>query len=146
MTLSFTQMLNAIDTNSLLLFDEPENHLHPNGQNTLFKCLDFILNKFDSFSVISTHSPIFIQNIPGANVYKIQMADNLRSVAHLSIESFGQHFTKLTEEIFGFSENNLFYVEKLEELTAQREVLGPEYDELMQIDSAGVRYNLNSLQ
>lgn len=145
MTLSFTQIINVIDFNSLLMFDEPENHLHPNGQNTLFKCLDFILNKFDSFSIISTHSPIFIQNIPQKNVYKIQSVNGVRNVANLQIESFGQHFSKLTEEIFGFSENNLFYVEKLKEISKEQETLGDEYQEVFQIDTAGVKYNLNNL-
>ena len=145
MTLSFTQIISTIDTNSLLLFDEPENHLHPNGQNTLFKCLDFILNKFDSFAVISTHSPIFIQNIPRTNVFKIQSANDIRTVSNLQIESFGQHFSKLTEEIFGFSENNLFYVEKLKELNIEKDELGSEFNEIFQIETAGVKYNLNNL-
>lgn len=145
MTLSFTQIINTIDSNSLLLFDEPENHLHPNGQNTLFKCLDFILKEFDSFAVLSTHSPIFIQNIPQKNVFKIQSVNGVRNVSNLQIESFGQHFSKLTEEIFGFSENNLFYVEKLKELTAEKEQLGTEFEEIFQIDTAGVRYNLNNI-
>jgi len=146
MTLSFTQIINTVDTNSLLLFDEPENHLHPNGQNTLFKCLDFILKEFDSFAVLSTHSPIFIQNIPQKNVFKIQSVNGIRSVSNLQIESFGQHFSKLTEEIFGFSENNLFYVEKIKELNSEKEQLGNEFDEILQIDTAGVKYNLNNLQ
>lgn len=145
MTLSFTQIINVIDFNSLLMFDEPENHLHPNGQNTLFKCLDFILNKFDSFSILSTHSPIFIQNIPQINVYKLQSVNGIRNVTNLQIESFGQHFSKLTEEIFGFSENNLFYVEKLMEISKQKENLGDEFQEIYQIDTAGVKFNLNNL-
>ena len=145
MTLSFTQIINVIDTNSLLLFDEPENHLHPNGQNTLFKCLDFVLNKFDSFSILSTHSPIFIQNIPQKNVFKIQSIDGVRTISTLPIESFGQHFSRLTEEIFGFSENNLFYVEKLLELNSKKEQLGEEFNEVFQIETAGVQYNLNNI-
>ncbi|WP_299123126.1 AAA family ATPase [uncultured Tenacibaculum sp.] len=144
MTLSFTQIINSIDTNSLLLFDEPENHLHPNGQNTLFKALDYILNTFDSFSVISTHSPIFIQNIPQKNVFKINSVSGVRSVTNLNIETFGQHFSKLTEVIFGFSENNLFYVEKLKSIVEEKEELGIEYDEIQDIKTAGVEYNLSN--
>lgn len=146
MTLSFTQIINNIDINSLLLFDEPENHLHPNGQNTLFKCLDFILEEFDSFSVISTHSPIFIQNIPQKNVFKINSTNGIRSINNLNIESFGQHFSKLTEEIFGFSENNLFYVEKLKEIIEKKENLGDEFKEIYEIETSGVKYNLTNLE
>jgi predicted ATPase len=146
MTLSFTQIINSIDTNSLLLFDEPENHLHPNGQNTLFKSLDFILNEFDSFSIISTHSPIFIQNIPRKNVFKINSINGVRNITNLNIESFGQHFSKLTEEIFGFSENNLFYVEKLKSIVENKETLGDEYDEVQNFETVGVQYNLTNFE
>ncbi|WP_281612917.1 AAA family ATPase [Flammeovirga sp. SubArs3] len=146
MTLSFTQIIDSINTNSLLLFDEPENHLHPNGQNTLFKALDYILNVFDSFSIISTHSPIFIQNIPQKNVFKINSVNGVRSVRNLKIESFGQHFSKLTEEIFGFTENNLFYIEKIKSLVESKDALGDEYNRLLQFETAGVKYNLTNFE
>lgn len=146
MTMSFTQIIDVIDKNSVLLFDEPETHLHPNGQNTLFKCLDYILNKFDSFAILSTHSPIFIQNIPSANVIKMSSVSGNRLLQELSMESFGQHFSKLTEEIFGFSENNLYYVEKLKSIHDFKQELGDEYNDLSSIDSVGARFNLKNFE
>lgn len=153
MTLSFTQIISNIKKNSLLLFDEPENHLHPNGQNTLFKCLDFLLNKYDSFSIISTHSPIFIQNIPTKNVFKLFSVNGVRKIANLDIETFGQHFSRLTEEIFGFSENNLFYIEKLEEIVdnyndeqnSEENKATDIINDLYNINSPGVKYNLDNI-
>ncbi|MFM7859410.1 MAG: AAA family ATPase [Flammeovirgaceae bacterium] len=142
MTMSFTQIIDVIDKNSVLLFDEPETHLHPNGQNTLFKCLDYILNKFDSFAILSTHSPIFIQNIPSANVIKMTSVSGTRTLQPIPMESFGQHFSKLTEEIFGFSENNLYYVEKLKQIHLIKNQLGEEFNDISQIDSAGAKFNL----
>lgn len=146
MTMSFTQIIDFIDKNSVLLFDEPETHLHPNGQNTLFKCLDYILNKFDSYAILSTHSPIFIQNIPSDNVLKMNSVGGVRVSQKLSIESFGQHFSKLTEEIFGFSENNLYYVEKLKNIYNSKDDLGDEYNDINTIDSVGARYNLRNFE
>lgn len=154
MTLSFTQIISNIKKNSLLLFDEPENHLHPNGQNTLFKCLDFLLNEYDSFSIISTHSPIFIQNIPTKNVFKLVSIDSVRKINNLSIETFGQHFSSLTEEIFGFSENNLFYIEKLKEIidSNKDKPINEESDEMTDIlnelynlNTSGVKFNLDNI-
>lgn len=146
MTMSFTQIIDVIDQNSVLLFDEPETHLHPNGQNTLFKCLDYILNKFDSFAILSTHSPIFIQNIPSANVIKMSSVSGTRLLNELSMESFGQHFSKLTEEIFGFSENNLYYVEKLKSIHDSKKELGDEFNDINSIDSSGARFNLKNFE
>ncbi|QRA41254.1 AAA family ATPase [Chryseobacterium cucumeris] len=155
MTLSFTQIIATITENSLLLFDEPENHLHPNGQNTLFKCLDYILTKFDSFSIISTHSPIFIQNIPRQNVFKITSTNGIRNISNLNIETFGQHFSRLTEEIFGFSENNLFYIEKIKKIVSTEQLnesSNIEDDsktemilELSEMQSPGVKFNLENI-
>lgn len=146
MTMSFTQIIDVIENNSVLLFDEPETHLHPNGQNTLFKCLDYILNEFDSFAILSTHSPIFIQNIPSDNVIKMTSVSGNRMLQNLPMETFGQHFSKLTEEIFGFSENNLFYVEKLKSIFKAKEELGNEYSDIYKLDSTGARYNLNNIE
>lgn len=146
MTMSFTQIIDVIESNSVLLFDEPETHLHPNGQNTLFKCLDYILNQTDSFAILSTHSPIFIQNIPCENVIKMTSVSGIRMLNNLPMETFGQHFSKLTEEIFGFSENNLYYVEKLKSIFNSKNQLGDEYNDIYKIDTSGARYNLNNLE
>ena len=144
--MSFTQIISVIEINSVLLFDEPETHLHPNGQNTLFKCLDFILQEYDSFGILSTHSPIFIQNIPSENVKKLNLVGGARLMQELSMESFGQHFSKLTEEIFGFSENNLYYVEKLRQIYNSKEELGNEFDDINLLESVGARYNLKNFE
>jgi len=108
-------------------------------------CLN-VLNQFDSFTILSTHSPIFIQNIPSANVIKMNSVGGVRQLQELSMESFGQHFSKLTEEIFGFSENNLYYVEKLKAIYNAKDELGDEYNDLNSIDSVGARFNLKNFE
>lgn len=48
----FSEVLAHIEENSLLLFDEPETHLHPNILFKLIKMLDQILCDYDSYIII----------------------------------------------------------------------------------------------
>lgn len=59
-----TALLAWIEPNSIVLFDEPETHLHPNAVASLFNVLTSTLEKHDSFAIIATHSPIVLQEIP----------------------------------------------------------------------------------
>src|SRR5207253_92326 len=59
-----TALLAWIQRDSLILFDEPETHLHPNAVASLFLVLSEILTEYESFAVVATHSPVVIQEIP----------------------------------------------------------------------------------
>jgi predicted ATPase len=54
--------INAINENKPLLWDEPENHLHPAWQIKFAEML-VLLSKSGIPIVVSTHSPYFIQSI-----------------------------------------------------------------------------------
>ena len=49
-----------IDKNTLIIFDEPENHLHPNWQLKLAKILVELANS-GVFVIVSSHSPYLIE-------------------------------------------------------------------------------------
>jgi predicted ATP-dependent endonuclease of OLD family len=51
-----------------LLFDEPETHLHPSIIFKLINTLNKLLDDYDSYLIIATHSPIVIQQIPSKKV------------------------------------------------------------------------------
>ncbi|USN56073.1 MAG: AAA family ATPase [Candidatus Peribacteria bacterium] len=73
--------------NSLLLFDEPETHLHPNMIFRLMKVLNKILETYDSYAIIATHSAIVIQQIPSKHVMVLKNEDEELSVSRLPFES-----------------------------------------------------------
>ena len=58
---SFARVLAYIDENCLILFDEPENHLHPPLLSFMLAEFRNLLHKFRSVMFISTHSPIILQ-------------------------------------------------------------------------------------
>lgn len=96
----FTNVIANINKQSLLLIDEPEVHLHPNAISNFTRMLDKILIQFDSYAIISTHSPIIIQEIPSKYIRILKKEGAVPIVYNLNIESFGENLSTITNEIF----------------------------------------------
>lgn len=96
-----TEILANIRYDSLIIFDEPETHLHPNAISQLINSIHLLVKKFQSYCIIATHSPIIVQGILSKNVYVIRNENNVLSAKHPSIETFGENLTKITDDIFG---------------------------------------------
>ena len=95
-----TALLAWIQPNSLILFDEPETHLHPNAVASLFLVLSDILNEFDSYAVVATHSPVVIQEIPSKHVLVFERENNVTIAKSMHLESFGESVAELTRHVF----------------------------------------------
>lgn len=96
----FTEIIAEIKENSILLFDEPEMHLHPNAVANFIRMLEDILFRFDSYAIIATHSPIILQEIPGRYVNIFDRQGNIPMIYKLGTESFGENVDVLTEIVF----------------------------------------------
>lgn len=95
-----TALLAWIQPNTLVLFDEPETHLHPNAVASLFVVLTEILREYDSYAVVATHSPVVIQEIPAKRVIVFRRLGNITLGEPLPLESFGESVTELTRHVF----------------------------------------------
>jgi ABC-type cobalamin/Fe3+-siderophores transport system ATPase subunit len=112
-----TALMSWIQPNSLVLFDEPETHLHPNAVASLFLVLSQVLKEFDSYAVVATHSPVVIQEIPAKRVLVFQRDGNVTTAELLRVESFGESVTELTRHVFETSEVESLYRRTLRDLT-----------------------------
>lgn len=56
----------SIEEKALILFDEPENSMHPSWQLKISKTINKIIEDFkkETTSVIATHSPLVVSSIP----------------------------------------------------------------------------------
>jgi ABC-type branched-subunit amino acid transport system ATPase component len=117
-----TALMAWIQPNSLVLFDEPETHLHPNAVASLFLVLSQVLEEFDSYAVIATHSPVVIQEIPAKRVLVFQREGNVTTAEPLRVESFGQSVTELTRQVFETSEVESLYRRTLRDLAEKETV------------------------
>jgi len=95
-----TDVLVNIQPESLILFDEPEIHLHPNLISSLMRSLYKLLEEFNSYAVIATHSPLIIQEIPSLYIRVLDREGTTPIVRNLGIESFGENLTTITVDVF----------------------------------------------
>ena len=135
-----TEVIAHIRLNSLILFDEPETHLHPNAISQLMNTIFELTQKFESFCIIGTHSPIVVQEIPSRNVIVIERNESIAMVRHLEQESFGENLTVITEEVFGRRDVDKFYTLLLKDMISK----GKSFDDIVShIESDEVPISLN---
>ncbi len=109
----FTEILSKIEQWSLIVFDEPETHLHPGLIFKLINTLNRLLVDYDSYLIIATHSPIVIQQIPSKFVLILRQW----YVSKLPIESFWENFSTITREVFkNYEEKDIAYKELFKDL------------------------------
>lgn len=95
-----TDVFVNIQPESLILFDEPEIHLHPNLVSSLMRALYKLLEEFNSYAVIATHSPLIVQEIPSNFIKVLDREGTIPRVRNLGIESFGENLTTITVDVF----------------------------------------------
>jgi predicted ATPase len=98
---TLSEVLSHIRYDSLILFDEPETHLHPNAISSLLNTLFDLVKEFQSFCIIATHSPLIIREIQSRNIFIMEREDDSAYLRKLERESFGENLTVITQEIFG---------------------------------------------
>ena len=118
---SITKMVNCISVNSLILIDEPENHLHPPLLSSFIHALAYLLSSQNSVAIISTHSPVVLQEVPKKCVYKLTRAGYEFTAKHPSIEPFGENVGILTHEVFELEVTNTGFYSLLEKLASDSE-------------------------
>lgn len=136
----FCNIVSHIRYDSLLLFDEPETHLHPNAVTSLMNAIYELLEEYQSYGIICTHSPLIIREFLSRNVYVMERKNNYPLLKKIGLESFGENLTVLTEEIFGNKEVSKFYKNNINKLVEK----GYGYDEIVSLlETTGVPLSLN---
>lgn len=89
-----------IKKNSLILIDEPENTLHPNFEVGFIQILQKILNYYNSFAIIATHSSIITREIPKDYVNIIIENNDDIDIQKPLMKTFGANIGDITNYIF----------------------------------------------
>lgn len=104
---------------SLVLFDEPETHLHPPLLAALMNAIRAILHNDESFCVVATHSPVVVQESMAEDVKVIKREGSVTSVLGLSSETFGENIGLITAEVFGLNSETTDYHRVLDKLVTK---------------------------
>lgn len=99
-----TGIIANINDESLVIFDEPEMHLHPNAIANLIRLLHALLDEYNSFAILATHSPIILQEVPSKFVRVLEREGNITTTRNLELESFGENLSTLTADVFDTNE------------------------------------------
>jgi len=94
---------------SLILFDEPETHLHPPLMAALMHSVRLVLSEQNAFCVVATHSPVLLQETLSQHVrYIRRVADNLE-IRTPDLETFGENVGAITYNSFGLTASSTDY-------------------------------------
>jgi predicted ATPase len=99
--LTVTKLVARVDEKTLVLFDEPESHLHPPLLSALIRSLSRLLSSRNAIAIVATHSPVVLQEIPRSCVWKITRSGLASECQRPEIETFGENVGLLTREVFG---------------------------------------------
>lgn len=128
-----SEIVANIRLDSLLLFDEPETHLHPNAISQLMNGIAELISEFESYCIIATHSPIIIQEMFSRDVLIISREENVPSVKKIGVESFGENLSVITEEVFGNRSIPKFYESTIRRLVERHR----SYDQVLEVMKEG---------
>lgn len=122
---SISAIMAKIRSDSLIIMDEPEQHLHPSAVTALMHSIYKILMLYDSYALISTHSPYVIRELVSPNVLIFKRLGNELSVKRIGIESFGEDVSVLSNVVFGNMSEGKRYEKFIEDVVRAN---GYDYD------------------
>ncbi len=90
-----------IENGTLLLFDEPETHLHPNLITQFVGLLDELLKITSSFAVLATHSAYFVREVPRSQVVILKKVNNRIEIVPPRLKTLGADIGAISFFVFG---------------------------------------------
>lgn len=103
---TLTKMVELVDERTLVLFDEPESHLHPPLLAQFVRALSDLLTDRNGVAILATHSPVVLQEVPKNCAWILTRSGSLTSADRPEEETFGENAGVLTREIFGLEVMN----------------------------------------
>lgn len=108
---ALSHVIAYIEPDSIILFDEPENHIHPPMLTFMLSSLRHVITQYNSIMMIATHSPLIVQESFSENVYIVRNMDGRTSVSHPMIETYGANIGEITSEVFDLTTDLSAYYE-----------------------------------
>lgn len=99
--LTLARLVETVAEKTLVLFDEPESHLHPPLLSALVRALSDLLADRNGLAIIATHSPVVLQEVPKSCVFIIENSPAGVTLSSPELETFGENVGTLTAAVFG---------------------------------------------
>lgn len=113
---TYVRLLAYIDDNCLILFDEPENHLHPPLLSFMMAMIRTLLSETHSVMFVATHSPVILQETFARNVFVVRKNGNSTTITQPQIETYGANISSITSEVFDLTTDVTQYHDAIRQL------------------------------
>ncbi|WP_109127150.1 ATP-binding protein [Dyella sp. C11] len=112
----------AVEDNSLILVDEPENSLHPAWQQEYLRLMRSVISSSRGVHVIvATHSPLVAASLNSEDAEVIQLKNRRGRITAKEVEAgpFGWTADKILQEVFGLeSSRSVEFTQQMDEALA----------------------------
>ncbi len=95
---------------NLFIFDEPENHLHPNFISQLMNFINKILYPSNSYAIMATHSPFVVKNLLKENIVVLKQKNDQVIAEKITFNTLGANVETISQFVFG--NNDLMELEQ----------------------------------
>lgn len=116
-------LVAQLEHRSLVLIDEPESHLHPPLLSAMMHALRLVLRKFESSTLLATHSPVVAQECLARHVHVVRREGDSVAIRPVTAETFGESIGLITAQVFGMESNATDFHEVLEKLISKHKSL-----------------------
>lgn len=118
--LTMVGLIDKVEEKTLVVLDEPEEHLHPPLVAAFIRALSDLLKYRNGVAIIATHSPVIVQEVPRKCVWKIRRNGQYISFDRPEIETFGENIGELTTEIFSYDLQNTGFHNVLKDIADKK--------------------------
>lgn len=115
-----TCCIDKLAEKTILFIDEPENHLHPPLVASMIRSVSRLLRKRNGVAIISTHSPIVLQEVPKSCVWLLNRTGNFMQAHRPNVETFGANVGSLINEVFGYEVKNSGFQRMIKDTVKQK--------------------------
>ena len=119
--LTIAKLVELVEEKTLVLLDEPEEHLHPPLVSAFIRSLSDLLIYRNGVGIVATHSPVIVQEVPKRCVWILRRSGNELIAERPCIETFGENVGELTSEIFGYEVTNSGFHKILKDISEKKE-------------------------
>lgn len=113
--LTLTKLVEVVEEKTLVILDEPEVHLHPPLMAAFNKALAYLMQNRNGVAIISTHSPVFVQESPNSAVHMMFREGKSLKIENPIIKTYGENIGDLTHDIFKLEYEKSSFVHDIKE-------------------------------
>lgn len=147
-----SSIIANMESNSIVIIDEPEISLHPNWQNKLIHTLKPIIQEFsDSHFIIASHSHFIVSDLDHKNSSITSLKRDIDNgeliVKNLDmIDTEGWSAEQILFEVFEMGTDRNYYLSlKVQEILDEMSKIKPDHDKIVSAQEKLKQYNFENL-